>query len=254
MIDTHTHATSCSAPPRDVVAAARAAGVGRLITIGSSSEEMAEAAALADLEPGVFVTAGLHPKSAAHWTDAMAAEIERRAAHPRCVAIGETGLDWFRGERDDAAVRSLQLAAFRGQIELAQRLDLPLAIHSRDSDADVFEILDAAGAERVVLHCFSYPHRLDEAVARGWYCSFAGNVTYRNAAGLADAALRCPDELLLLETDAPYLSPVPYRGRPNEPANVIATLAFVAERRGVAPDALAATVEANAVRAFRLPT
>jgi TatD DNase family protein len=254
VIDTHTHVTSCPGSPRDVVAAARAAGVARLITVGSSSREMAEAAALADLEADVFVTAGLHPSSAGDWSDAVAGEIERRAAHPRCVAIGETGLDWFRADRGDTAVRDLQLAAFHGQIELARRLDLPLTIHCRDADAEVFEILDAAGAERVVLHCFSYPARLQEAVDRGWYCSFAGNVTYGSAAGLADAAAHCPEALLLLETDAPYLSPVPHRGRPNEPANVIATLAFVAGRRGVSPEALAAVVDANATRAFRLPS
>ena len=249
MIDAHAHVTSCAGSPEDVLAAARAAGVGRVISIGSSPEEMAEAHALADRENGVFVTAGLHPGSAGRWTDAVALEIEERAAHPRCVAIGETGLDWFR----TGAPRDRQLAAFHGQIAVAQRLDLPLTIHCREADAEVFGILDAAGAERVVLHCFSYPARLDDAVARGWYCSFAGNVTYGNARELADAASRCPDDLILLETDAPYLSPVPFRGRPNEPGRVMATLAFVAERRGVEPEALGTMVEANATRAFRLP-
>ena len=248
MIDTHTHVTSCADEPDVVLARARAAGVTRVITIGSSPEEMTEAHALADGRDDVFVTAGLHPNSAALWSDEVAAEIEHRAANPRCVAIGETGLDWFR----DNAPRDAQLAAFRAQIGIAQRLDLPLTIHCREADDDVFELLDAADATRVVLHCFSYPHRLDAAVERGWYCSFAGNVTYGSAGTLAAAAARCPTDLLLLETDAPYLSPVPFRGKPNEPANVVATLAFVAGRRGVTPEELEATVEANAARAFRL--
>ncbi len=248
MIDTHAHVTSCPGTPAEVMAAARGAGVARVITIGSSPEEMEDAQALAERDPGVFVTAGLHPNSADRWSESVAVEIEERARHPRCVAIGETGLDWFR----QSAGREAQRAAFHGQIAIADRLGLPLTIHCRDADADVFAILDDAAAERVVLHCFSYPARLDDAVDRGWYCSFAGNVTYPSAGELADAAARCPDGLLLLETDAPYLSPVPHRGRPNQPANVMDTLAFVANRRGVAPSALEATVEANARRAFRL--
>jgi TatD DNase family protein len=246
VIDAHTHVTSCKDDPAAVLGRAREAGVGRLITIGSSEREMAEAAALAEAHDDVWTTAGLHPHHAADWDDGVAAEIERRAASPRCVAIGETGLDWFR----DRAPRDAQLAAFRGQLALARRLDLPVVIHCRDATDDCFAILAEEAPPIVVLHCFAAVERLDEAIERGWFCSFAGNVTYGTAVDLQDAAQRVPDELLLLETDAPYLSPVPHRGRPNEPAYVMDTLRFVAELRGTAPSALGTVVDAAASRAF----
>ena len=249
MIDTHTHVTSCKDDPADVLARARAAGVRRLITIGSSPEEMAAAAAVVEADDEVFMTAGLHPHSAAEWSDGVAAEIRRRAAHPRCVAIGETGLDWFR----DRALPNAQRAAFQGQLELARELSLPVVIHCRDAVDDCFAMLDATPPPTVILHCFAATGRLDDAVARGWYCSFAGNVTYPKATDLQVAAAAVPDELLLLETDAPYLAPAPHRGRPNEPAYVMDTLAFVAGLRGRTSDALARQVEENAGRAFRLP-
>jgi TatD DNase family protein len=248
VIDTHTHVTSCKDDSAEVLARARAAGVHRFITIGSSPTEMAEAAALADGHPDVYTTAGLHPHYAADWSDAIGDEIRRRAAHPRCVAIGETGLDWFRNR----APREDQVTAFRAQLAIARDLDLPIVIHCRDATDDCFELLAAEAPPTVILHCFAATERLDEAVERGWYCSFAGNVTYGSAVDLQGAARRVPDELVLLETDAPYLSPVPHRGRPNEPAYVMDTLAFVANLRGVAPAALADRVESNAARAFSL--
>ncbi len=248
MIDTHTHVTSCTDDPAEVLARARAAGVRGFITIGSSPREMSEAAALADGHPDVFTTAGLHPHHAADWSDAIADEIRSRAAHPRCVAIGETGLDWFR----DRAPRDTQIVAFRAQLAIARDLDLPVVIHCREAADDCFAYLADEAPETVILHCFAALDRLDEAVERGWYCSFAGNVTYGSAVGLQDAARRVPDELILLETDAPYLSPVPHRGHPNEPAYVMDTLAFVAGLRGVDPATLADRVDANATRAFSL--
>jgi TatD DNase family protein len=249
VIDTHTHVTSCAGDLAEILARARAGGVGRVITIGSSPQEMAAAAAIVEADGDVFTTAGLHPHSAAEWSDAVAAEIRARARHPRCVAIGETGLDWFR----DRAPRDAQRAAFRGQLGLARELDLPVVIHCRDAVDDCFELLDAEGPATVVLHCFAATERLDDAVSRGWYCSFAGNVTYPTATELQRAAREVPAELLLLETDAPYLAPVPHRGRPNEPAYVMETLAFVAELRGTDTGALEHQVEENAARAFRLP-
>jgi TatD DNase family protein len=246
VIDCHTHVTSCRDDPSAVIARAAAAGVDRLITIGSSPEEMAAAAAVADAHDGVSVTAGLHPHSASEWNDAVAGEIRGRAGDSRCVAIGETGLDWYR----DRAPRDDQLRAFHGQLEIARDLALPVVIHCRDAEADCFEILADEAPPIVVLHCFAAVGRLDEAVERGWFCSFAGNVTYPSASDLADAARRVPDELILLETDAPYLAPVPHRGRPNEPAYVMDTLRHVAGLRSVEPEALEALVERNARRAF----
>ena len=246
MIDTHTHVTSCKDDPDAILARAREAGVRRVVTIGSSEREMAEAAALAAANDDVWTTAGLHPHHAEDWSAAVAATIRERAASPRCVAIGETGLDWFR----DRAPREAQLAAFRGQLLLARELALPVVVHCREATDDCFELLAAEGPETVVLHCFAAVERLDEAVERGWYCSFAGNVTYPSADDLREAARRVPEELLLLETDAPYLAPVPIRGRPNEPAFVMETLRAVAALREVLPERLEAAVETNADRAF----
>jgi TatD DNase family protein len=249
VIDSHTHVTSCRDDPDSVLDRARAAGVTRVVTIGSSREEMAAATALADRHADVHTTAGLHPHGAAAWDEDLAAEIERHAAHPRVVAVGETGLDFFR----DRAPRERQLEAFRGQLEIARRAGLPVVVHCREAEDEVVPLLVAEGPETVVLHCFSMPDRIEEVTARGWYCSFAGNVTYPSAVALQEAARRCPAELLLLETDAPYLTPVPFRGRPNEPAYVIETLRFVAGIRGVEVDELAARTSANTVRAFSLP-
>ena len=248
MIDSHTHVTSCAGDPDDVIGRARAAGVDGIVTIGSSREEMTAATALAERHPDVFATAGVHPHHAAEWDDELADLVERTAAHPRVVAVGETGLDYFR----DRAPRDVQLRAFRDQIAIARRTGLPLVVHCRDADEDCFRVLVEEAPPTVVLHCFSSPARREEAVSYGWYCSFAGNVTYRSAAALQDAARLVPDERLLLETDAPYLAPVPHRGRPNEPALVVETLRAVAELRGVAPGELDELVSANAVRAFAL--
>jgi len=162
-------------------------------------------------------------------------------------AVGETGLDYFR----DRAPRADQRRAFEAHIELARELDLPLVIHSREAADDTFAVLaEHAGDLSVVLHCFSAPERLEEAVERGYMCSFAGNVTYPSATELQDAVERVPDHLLLVETDSPFLSPQPVRGRQNEPANVTLTARFIAERRGVAYEELDAQVEANAARVF----
>jgi TatD DNase family protein len=209
---------------------------------------MPAAAAVADAYDGVFTTAGVHPHSAASWGEEAAAEVRRRAGHPRCVAIGETGLDWFRAR----ASREEQIASFRGQLAIARDLALPVVIHCREADADCFAILRDEAPPTVILHCFAAVRHLDEAVERGWYCSFAGNVTYGSAVDLQDAARRVPAELLLLETDAPYLTPVPHRGTANEPAYVMHTLSFVAALRGVDPATIEALVERNADRAFRL--
>ncbi|MFM8611487.1 MAG: TatD family hydrolase [Actinomycetota bacterium] len=247
-MDCHTHLTSCADPPLEVMARARAAGVQEIVTIGSSAEEMAAVAPLLD-EPGIWTTAGLHPNSADDWSDAVEALVRTRAAHPRCVAIGETGLDAFR----DRAPRARQVEAFRAQLAIARELDMTVVIHCRDADEDCFRLLADEGPARVILHCFSVPQRLDEAIANGWWCSFAGNATYPKAHDLLHAAARCPADRILLETDAPYLTPVPHRGAPNEPAFVLHTLDAVARVRGQEPAELAAQVRANAGRAYALP-
>lgn len=230
------------------MARARAAGVQEIVTIGSSAEEMAAVAPLLD-EPGIWTTAGLHPNSADDWSDAVEALVRARAEHPRCVAIGETGLDAFR----DRAPRARQVEAFRAQLAIARELDMTVVIHCRDADEDCFRLLADEGPARVILHCFSVPQRLDEAIANGWWCSFAGNATYPKAHDLLHAAARCPADRILLETDAPYLTPVPHRGAPNEPAFVLHTLDAVARVRGQEPAELAAQVRANAGRAYALP-
>ncbi|MFM7694774.1 MAG: TatD family hydrolase [Actinomycetota bacterium] len=247
-MDCHTHLTSCADPPLEVMARARAAGVQEIVTIGSSAEEMAAVAPLLD-EPGIWTTAGLHPNSADDWSDAVEALVRARAAHPRCVAIGETGLDAFR----DRAPRARQVEAFRAQLAIARELDMTVVIHCRDADEDCFRLLADEGPARVILHCFSVPQRLDEAIANGWWCSFAGNATYPKAHDLLHAAARCPADRILLETYAPYLTPVPHRGAPNEPAFVLHTLDAVARVRGQEPAELAAQVRANAGRAYALP-
>ncbi|MFM7552199.1 MAG: TatD family hydrolase [Actinomycetota bacterium] len=247
-MDCHTHLTSCADPPLEVMARARAAGVQEIVTIGSSAEEMAAVAPLLD-EPGIWTTAGLHPNSADDWSDAIEALVRARAEHPRCVAIGETGLDAFR----DRAPRARQVEAFRAQLAIARELDMTVVIHCRDADEDCFRLLADEGPARVILHCFSVPQRLDEAIANGWWCSFAGNATYPKAHDLLHAAARCPADRILLETDAPYLTPVPHRGAPNEPAFVLHTLDAVARVRGQEPAELAAQVRANAGRAYALP-
>jgi TatD DNase family protein len=249
VIDTHTHVTSCRDGAADVLARARAAGVSSFITIGSSLEEMPAAAAVVREHADVSMTAGIHPHAAETWSASTEAVVRAHAALPRCVAIGETGLDWFRMR----APREAQVTAFRAQLAIARELDLPVVIHCREADEDCFAILRGEAPPVVVLHCFAAAGHLAEAVERGWYCSFAGNVTYPSAIALQDAAARVPAHLLLAETDAPYLSPVPHRGRPNEPAHVVETVAYLARLRGVTADVLAEQIEANARAAFRLP-
>jgi TatD DNase family protein len=194
----------------------------------------------------VIAIVGRHPHESAGFDELALEEIERAAAHPRARAIGETGLDYYR----DHAPRDEQRRAFEAQLELAARVRLPVVIHTRAAEDDTFALLREHGPSlpAVILHCFSAPERLGECVERGYLCSFAGNVTYPKATDLQDAARELPSELLLVETDSPYLSPQPVRGKPNEPANVVHTARFVAELRGIEYDQLERTVGANAAR------
>jgi TatD DNase family protein len=247
VIDSHTHLDRGPAPEAELVAGAREAGVRRILTIGMDSESCRAALRAAEAHEEVYAALGRHPNEATGYDDAVTAELRELAAHPRCLAIGETGLDDYR----DYAPRADQERAFRAQIELAQELGKPLVIHTRAAEDDTIATLTehARGLE-VVLHCFSMPARLEECLDHGWWISFAGNVTYPKSADLAAAAERVPLDRLLVETDAPYLTPQLVRKERNRPAYVVHTARFVAERRGIAYEALEAAVEANAARLF----
>ena len=247
MIDSHTHLDSCPPPNDELVRAAADAGVRRILTVGMDGESCRSALAAAEAYPQVFAAIGRHPNHAAGFDDAGLAEIEALAEHPRCAAIGETGLDYYR----DYAPRADQERAFHAQIELARATGKPLVIHTRAAEDDTIDTLRArADGVAVIMHCFSMPGRLDECLDAGWWISFAGNVTYPKAQDLATAAERVPDERLLVETDAPYLTPQVVRKERNQPAYVAHTARFVAERRGVGYDELEAVVERNAAELF----
>jgi TatD DNase family protein len=247
MIDSHTHLDLCEPPNADLVQAAEQAGVTRILTVGTDGASCRAALAAAEAFPQVYAAVGRHPNYATGFDDADLAELRALAAHPRCLAIGETGLDHYR----DYAPRADQERAFAAQIELAREVGKPLVIHTRAADQDTLDRLaERAQGVSVVMHCFSMPSQLDECLARGYAISFAGNATYKSAADLADAAARVPDEHLLIETDAPYLTPQAVRKHANQPAFVAHTAAFLAERRGVSVDELGAAVQRTAARVF----
>ena len=238
MVDTHAHLGVCAPADGELVADARRVGVRRILTVGLDEASNREAIAATEAHDGVFAAVGRHPNSAAGFDAAAAADIEELAAHERVRAIGETGLDYYR----DSSPRDAQRAAFSAQIEIARRTRLPLVIHLRDqvgtSDAmdEVFATLaEEADGVTVILHCCSVPpDRLGEALEHGWYCSFAGNVTYPKSDELRETARSVPDELLLVETDSPFLAPQSARGKPNQPANVVEVAERVARERGAA--------------------
>jgi TatD DNase family protein len=247
VVDTHCHLDSCDRPDAELVKRAVTEGVRRIATVGMDAASIERALGAAHDHEEVVAIVGRHPHNAEGFTDADAKTIEEAARDPRARAIGETGLDYFR----DRAPREDQRLAFEAQIEVARGTGLPLVIHTREAEDDTFDILrDSAGGMTVILHCFSAPGRVDECVERGYFCSFAGNVTYPKAVELQAAARDLPDELLLVETDSPYLSPQPVRGKPNEPANVVLTAEHVAQLRDVSYEELERVVEANAARVF----
>ncbi len=242
MIDSHTHLDVCAPPNDELVAAARAAGVTRMLTVGLDEASNRGALAAADEFPEVFAAVGRHPNNATGWDDAALDDLRELARHPKAVAVGETGLDFFRDRADPA----IQREAFAAQTALARETGLPLVVHTRDAAEPTLDLLrEHAGGVTVVLHCFSMPEHLDAVLAEGWWCSFAGNVTYPRNTDLADAAAQVPAERLLVETDAPFLTPQPVRKYRNQPAYVAHVAAFLAERRGVAPGELDAQLEAN---------
>jgi TatD DNase family protein len=247
VIDSHTHLELCEPSDAELVAAATAAGVTRILTVGIDGASCRAALAAAEAFPQVYAAIGRHPNAAKGFDGADLAELRALAAHERCLAIGETGLDFYR----DGAPHEDQQRAFAAQIALARETAKPLVIHSRAAEQQTLDQLAAeADGVSVVMHCFSMPERLQECLGRGYQISFAGNVTYKSAAELAEAARLVPEERLLIETDAPYLTPQPVRKERNQPAFVAHTLAFIAEQRGVAPGELDAAVERNAARVF----
>jgi TatD DNase family protein len=248
VVDSHCHLDYCEPPVAELVGRARAAGVDRMATVATNGEAIRHAIAAAEDHNEVVAVVGRHPHETAGFDELALEEIERAAAHPRVRAIGETGLDYYR----DHAPRDDQRSAFETQLELAARVALPVVIHTRAAEDDTFAVLreHSDSVPVVVMHCFSAPDRLEECVERGYMCSFAGNVTYPKATDLQEAARHVPDELLLVETDSPYLSPQPVRGKPNEPANVAHTARFVSDLRGVSYEELERTVAANFERVF----
>jgi TatD DNase family protein len=244
VIDSHTHLDACEPADAELVASAAAAGVVRILTVGTDPESCRAALAAAERFPSVYAAIGCHPNTAQQLDEALLRDL---AAHPRCVAIGETGLDYYR----DRAPRELQLRAFEAQIELARELGKPLVIHTREAAEDTISLLRRSAEEmQVILHCFSMPEHVERCVDAGWWISFAGNVTYPQAGELAAAAVLVPASQLLVETDAPYLAPQSRRGKPNEPAAVVETARFVAALRGVEEAELEATLERNAAALF----
>ncbi|WP_320670995.1 TatD family hydrolase [Patulibacter defluvii] len=247
MIDSHTHLSSCAPDDAELVAAAREAGVQRLLTVGMDGETGRLALAASERFPEVFAAIGRHPNAASGYDAAAGEELRALAAHPRCRAIGETGLDYYR----DSTPPDDQRAAFRDQIEIARELAKPLVIHTRAADDETIATLrDHAGGVTVILHCFSMPDRLHECLEQGWYISFAGNVTYPRNGDLALAAATVPDDRILVETDAPYLTPQVRRKERNQPAYVVETARFVAAQRDQSYEQLDAAVSANAARLF----
>ncbi|HEY7077321.1 MAG TPA: TatD family hydrolase [Solirubrobacteraceae bacterium] len=247
MNDSHTHIDRGPAPPAELVAEARNAGVSRILAIGMDSESCRAALQVAEAHAEVFAAVGRHPNEATGYDEAVTDELRELAAHDACRAIGETGLDDYR----DYAPRADQERAFAAHIALAHETGKPLVIHTRAAEEDTVATLarEARGLE-VILHCFSMPGRLEECLDHGWWISFAGNVTYPKSNDLAEAAVKVPLERLLVETDAPYLTPQPVRKERNRPAYVTHTARFIAERRGLAYAELEAAVDANAAKLF----
>jgi len=248
LIDSHTHLHLCQPPDAELVQTASEAGVRHILTVGTDAATCRAALAAAETFPQVYAAIGRHPNSATGFDDADLADLETLAAHARCLAIGETGLDYYR----DHAPREDQRRAFEAQIDLARALGKPLVIHTRATEDDTLSLLrERAEGIKVILHCFSMPDRLEECLEHAdWWISFAGNVTYPKSDALRTAALRVPLERLLVETDAPYITPQPMRGRPNTPAYVVQTAQRIAEERRISYRELEAELEASAAAVF----
>jgi TatD DNase family protein len=249
LVDSHCHLDFADfAAERDaVIERARAAGVGTMVTICTRLDELPGVRAIADAYDDVWCSVGAHPHEAADHAGIGADELVALAAHPRVVGIGESGLDFHY----DHSPRDVQERVFRAHIAASQASGLPLIVHAREADAEIAAILREEGASSGVLHCFSSGRALAEsALNLGFYISISGIVTFRNTDDLRAIVRDVPLDRLLVETDAPYLAPVPYRGRRNEPAYVAATAAAVAALKGIELEELAAATTDNFFRLF----
>jgi TatD DNase family protein len=247
VIDTHAHLDACDEDVGELLVRARAAGVTRVVTIGTGIDSCRAAIAIADAHAGVRAALGIDPHRAATGEAERIDELRELFAHPSAVAVGETGLDGHYGA--DTLPEQRQL--FEAHLELAEALGRPVVVHSRAANVETAAAL-APFSGTVILHCFSEPDLLDPALERGYYISVAGNVTYPRADELRKAAAHVPADRILAETDSPYLAPQPVRGRRNEPANVIHTLAVLAAERGETATELERLIDENADSAFGL--
>ena len=259
LVDAHTHLDACGASDADSVRAvvdrAEAVGVKAVVTIADDLASARWVVGAANVDPRVYAAVALHPTRADALNDAARAELESLVADHRAVAVGETGLDlYWPGRLDGCADPAVQREAFAWHIDLAKRSGKPLMIHNRDADREVLDVLRAEGApERVIFHCFSSGVQMARrCLDAGWFLSLSGTVSFRNAAALHEAARLIPPELLLVETDAPFLTPHPYRGAPNEPYCLPYTVRALAEVTGRAAQDLARDTTANAVRVYGL--
>ena len=247
MIDTHAHLDACDEDAGELLVRARAAGVTRVVTIGTGIDSCHAALAIADEHEGVTAALGIDPHQAATAEAGRVDELRELLTRPSVVAVGETGLDGHYG----ADTLPEQRLLFEAHLALAEALGLPVVIHSRAASVETAAAL-ALFPGTVILHCFSEPALLDPALEWGYYVSFAGNVTYPKAVGLREMAARVPADRILAETDSPYLAPQPVRGRRNEPAHVIHTLAVLAAQREETASELERRIDENADRAFGL--
>jgi TatD DNase family protein len=247
-VDSHCHLDAMGVPVAEALAAAQAVGVRRLVTVGDTVASSRWCAETAVAFPDVYAAVAVHPNECGDFTEADADELARLAQLPDVRAIGETGLDYYWGRVDPL----VQQAVFRTHIEIAKSADKALVIHDRDAHDDVLKILDEVGApDHTVFHCFSGDISISRyCVDRGYHLSFAGTVTFKNAHALREAASVVPLELMLVETDAPFLTPTPYRGRPNAPYLIPLTVRALAEVKHVDEDAVASATAANAQRVF----
>lgn len=261
LVDAHTHLDACGATDaestRAIVDRAASVGVERIVTVADDLAAAQFAVNAANWDERVFAAVAIHPTRANTLDDATKAEIERLASDPRVVAVGETGLDlYWPGKLDGCATVEEQEDGFRWHIDLAKRLGKPLMIHNREADTDLLRVLDAEGApETVIFHCFSSDSAMARAcVDAGYVLSFSGTVSFKNAKAVREAALSVPSDQLLVETDAPYLTPHPFRGAPNQSYCLPYTLRALAEVRGEDPIELAKASTATAERVYRLPS